>query len=154
MYLWYNHFVGFSVYLNLFHSLWFLQTHVTFASKVLVFEVTENGNTQVKVHQTCTWVNVQLSLITADWWVRFIRVKGQFLFFLTLSKQTVFTVNEGRKQFVPVWRRRPKLTMGRPGSHLVEHIRKQTSDRACLAKGANDNFTALHKKLLEVANED
>lgn len=41
-----------------------------------------------------------------------------------------------------------------PGSHLVVHIRKQTSDRARLAKGANDNFTALHKKLLEVANED
>lgn len=39
-------------------------------------------------------------------------------------------------------------------SHLVHHIRKQTSNLACLAKGANDNFTALHKKLLEVANED
>ena len=31
---------------------------------------------------------------------------------------------------------------GRPGSHLVEHIRKQTSNLAGPAKGANDNFTA------------
>lgn len=45
-------------------------------------------------------------------------------------------------------------TRGRVSSHLVHHIRKQTSNLACLAKGANDNFTALHKKLLEVANED
>lgn len=45
-------------------------------------------------------------------------------------------------------------TRGRVSSHLVHHIRKQMSHLACLAKRANDNFTALHKKLLEVANED
>lgn len=47
-----------------------------------------------------------------------------------------------------------KSTGGDVTSHLARHIRKQTTDVVFLAKGTNDNFTALHKKPLEVANED
>lgn len=55
----------------------------------------------------------------------------------------------------PTIQRRPphKLGLGGPGTHLALSIRKQTVTRACLAKGANDKLAALHKKLLEVANE-